>query len=159
MKLSALGIAIFLMTGPVVVADELDDSYQGLQDAVAKKDAAQVKKLAVPLFELVYRDCIAMYGKYGYNPQRAAPYVLYHISLGRPLNYHSMPRHLYWKSQSPSPAAPIPAAGDPALFTRAEGGWAEGLHPVDRFIKNTCEVLCPLNEMTVRCTLRSGIRN
>jgi hypothetical protein len=39
------------MTGPVVVADELDDTYQSLQDAVAKKDAAQVKKLAVPLFE------------------------------------------------------------------------------------------------------------
>ena len=52
MKLSALGIAIFLLAGPVVVADELDDSYQGLQDAVAKKDAAQVKKLAVPLFDL-----------------------------------------------------------------------------------------------------------
>jgi hypothetical protein len=40
------------MTGPVVVADELDDSYQGLQDAVTKKDAAQVKKLAAPVFEL-----------------------------------------------------------------------------------------------------------
>jgi hypothetical protein len=52
MKLSALGIAIFLLTGPVVVADELDDSYQGLQDAVAKKDAAQVKKLAVQACEL-----------------------------------------------------------------------------------------------------------
>jgi hypothetical protein len=47
-----LGIAIFLLTGPVVVADELDDTYQSLQDAVAKKDAAQVKKLAVPLFAL-----------------------------------------------------------------------------------------------------------
>jgi tetratricopeptide (TPR) repeat protein len=35
-----------------VVADELDDTYQSLQDAVAKKDAAQVKKLAVPLFDL-----------------------------------------------------------------------------------------------------------
>jgi hypothetical protein len=52
MKLSVVGIAIFLMTGPVVVADELDDTYQSLQDAVAKKDAAQVKKLAVPLFDL-----------------------------------------------------------------------------------------------------------
>jgi len=52
MKLSVVGIAIFLMTGPVVVADELDDSYQGLQDAVTKKDAAQVKKLAAPVFEL-----------------------------------------------------------------------------------------------------------
>jgi hypothetical protein len=52
MKLSVLGIAIFLMTGPVVVADELDDTYQNLQDAVTKKDAPQVKKLAVPLFAL-----------------------------------------------------------------------------------------------------------
>ena len=52
MRLSVVGIAIFLMTGPVVVADELDDTYQSLQDAVTKKDAAQVKKLAVPLFEL-----------------------------------------------------------------------------------------------------------
>jgi hypothetical protein len=52
MRLSAVGIAIFLMTGPVVVADELDDTYQSLQDAVAKKDAALVKKLAVPLFDL-----------------------------------------------------------------------------------------------------------
>jgi hypothetical protein len=40
------------MTGPVVVADELDDTYQSMQDAVTKKDAALVKKLAVPLFEL-----------------------------------------------------------------------------------------------------------
>jgi hypothetical protein len=52
MKLSALGIAIFLMTGPVVVADELDDSYQSLQDATTKKDAPQVKKLAVQACEL-----------------------------------------------------------------------------------------------------------
>ena len=52
MRLSVVGIAIFLMTGPVVVADELDDTYQSLQDAVTKKDAAQVKKLAVPVFEL-----------------------------------------------------------------------------------------------------------
>jgi tetratricopeptide (TPR) repeat protein len=58
MKLSALGIAIFLMTGPVVVADELDDAYQGLQDAVAKKDIPQIKKLAVQACELA-RKAIA----------------------------------------------------------------------------------------------------
>ena len=52
----------------------------------------------VPLFDLVYRDCIAMYGKYGYDPAQAALYVLQHISLARPLNYHSIPAHLYWKS-------------------------------------------------------------
>jgi len=105
----------------------------------------------VPLFELVYRDCIAMYGKYGYDPQRSAEYVLRHISLGRPLNYHSMPAHLYWtqppaddQSNPPSPQA------DPALFTRADNGWAAGLHPMDRFIKNTYEVLSPLNELTAQ---------
>ncbi|HMD76999.1 MAG TPA: hypothetical protein VKG86_06465 [Terracidiphilus sp.] len=59
MKLSVVGIAIFLMTGPVVVADELDDTYQSLQDAVAKKDAAQVKKLAAPLFELAQKVIVA----------------------------------------------------------------------------------------------------
>ncbi len=66
-------------------------------------DAGLTGKLGasvVPLFELVYRDCIAMYGKYGYDPQRAAGYVLYHISLGRPLNYHSIPAHLYWKREA-----------------------------------------------------------
>ena len=110
---------------------------------------ARLGATVVPLFELVYRDCVAMYGKYGYGPQSAAEYVLHHISIGRPLNYHSVPSHLYWKDAARAPANAQPAAGpDRALFVRADGGWAEGLHPMDRFIKNTCEVLCPLNELT-----------
>src|SRR5208283_3049037 len=49
----------------------------------------------------------------------------------------------------PEPAAPGAAlAGDPGLFVRADGGWAEGLHPADRFLKNTQELLGPLNELT-----------
>ena len=109
----------------------------------------------VPLFELVYRDCIAMYGKYGYDPNRAAQYVLHHISLARPLNYHSMPSHLYWthppsEDKSTTFEASTWSHGDPALFTRAENGWAAGLHPMDRFIKNTYEVLSPLNEITAQ---------
>jgi hypothetical protein len=66
-------------------------------------DKGLLKKLGgtvIPLFEIVYRDCIAMYGKYGYSPERAAEYVLHHISIGRPLNYHSIPPHLYWKQSS-----------------------------------------------------------
>jgi hypothetical protein len=43
--------------------------------------------------------------------------------------------------------------GDPALFTRADGGWAEGMHPVDVFVKNTYEVLSPLNELTARMSM------
>jgi hypothetical protein len=36
------------------------------------------------------------------------------------------------------------------LFTHAENGWAEGLHGMDRFLKNTYEILSPLNELTAR---------
>jgi hypothetical protein len=106
----------------------------------------------VPLFDLVYRDCIAMYGKYGYDPNEAARYVLYHISLGRPLNYHSIPDHLYWKEKVKLKPAPElkPVEEGLNLFTRADHGWGVDLHPMDRFIKNTCEILLPLNELTAR---------
>jgi hypothetical protein len=50
----------------------------------------------------------------------------------------------------PETSVPVESAGDPALFTRADNGWAEGLHPVDRFVKNTYEILSPLNELTAR---------
>jgi hypothetical protein len=105
----------------------------------------------VPMFELVYRDCIAMYGKYGYNINNAAEYVLYHLMLGRPLNYHSIPNHVYWQN-APSAAEPTPGAGlkDAALFVPGENGWTQGLHPADRFLKNTHEILSPLNEITSR---------
>lgn len=50
-----------------------------------------------PFFEMVYRDCIQLYGKYGYDIQQAAPYVLSHLLIARPLNYHNVPPGLYWK--------------------------------------------------------------
>jgi tetratricopeptide (TPR) repeat protein len=54
LKLPALTAAIVLLGGPAVaVADTLDDTYQSLQDAVAKKDAAQVKKLVADASPLV----------------------------------------------------------------------------------------------------------
>lgn len=261
------------------------DFFEGLTGVSGTyyHDANLVAKLGatvVPLFELVYRDCIAMYGKYGYEPSRAAGYVLHHISLGRPLNYHSIPRHLYWKQtveeqerlglrpgvaefnqtgsrefavryrwavdqtvardyrvfvhftdnsgaikfqndHDPSPAVsgwkpgeviqgpftvavpeglkgtftvrmglfrpdsmerallqgrdngersysvgrltvsgdtiefqpqaqPAATPGDAGLFVKADNGWAAGLHPMDRFVKNTYEILSPLNEITSR---------
>jgi hypothetical protein len=117
------------------------------------KVIAQTGGVSIPLFELVYRDCIALYGKYGYDISAAAAYVLYHISIGRTLNYHDIPPHLYWKETSPLPAAPKApqtTGKDPALFSRADHGWAEGLHPTDRFVKNTYEILSPLNELTAQ---------
>jgi hypothetical protein len=107
--------------------------------------------VAIPLFELVYHDAIAAYGKYGYDAARSAEYVLDHMILARPLNYHNIPNHLYWKgAPAPEPAAAPPDGKDPALFLRAENGWAQGMHPADRFLKNTHEVLSPLNEITAK---------
>ena len=261
------------------------DFFEGLTgvSGVSYHDAGLTAKLGatvVPLFELVYRDCIAMYGKYGYEPDRAADYVLHHISLGRPLNYHSIPPHLFWtkpadeqarlglrprvlqlKQTSPkqfqisyawqvdkptstdlmafvhftdgdgnikfqndyepnpglagwatgetiqgpftvdipeglsgtfmircglfdkstgtrallkgrdngqrsyligrlnvsadkvelqSRPAPAPLTPNSDVFVQADNGWAAGLHPMDRFVKNTYEVLSPLNELTAR---------
>ncbi len=136
------------------------DFFEGLtgvsgHDYHDAKLPASLGATVVPLFDLVYRDCIAMYGKYGYDPRQAADYVLHHISLGRPLNYHSIPHHLYWKTpQAPEDqrAADQDAAnpGDPALFTRADNGWAAGRPLIDRFVKNTYEILSPLNELTAR---------
>jgi predicted dehydrogenase len=111
----------------------------------------QVGGAVVPLFELVYRDCIAMYGKYGYDISRSADYVLQHITIARPLNYHEVPPHLYWKGFDTH--SERPSLKPEALFTRADRGWAQGLHPLDRFVKNTAEILSPLNELTARLPL------
>jgi hypothetical protein len=238
----------------------------------------------VPLFELVYRDCIQMYGKYGYDPVQAAEYVLHHVSIGRPLHYHNIPPGLFWKKESrentplalrptvaelkqtgprqfsisyrwevektpneawrvfvhfcdaggdikfqndyappqptsqwlsgevrhgpftvtvteglsgvfnvrlglfdpasgqravltarqdgertvlagkltvrdggiefeAAPPSPVPTPGNPDVFAHADGGWAEGLHPLDRFVKNTHEILSPLNEITSQMSM------
>jgi len=119
-----------------------------------KKLLGEVGGVSVPIFELVYRESIALYGKYGFDIAQSADYVLYHVSIGRPLNYHDVPPHLYWKESSagstPSASASPKMGRDPALFTRAEHGWAEGLHPFDRFVKNTYEILSPLNEITAQ---------
>jgi hypothetical protein len=108
----------------------------------------------VPLFEMVYRDGIVMHGKYGYKFEEAAEYVLHHVSIGRTLNYHSIGSHLYWKTDRMD-EVPFPPEGEPdrACFTRAHNGWAEGMCLTDRFIKNTYEILSPLNELTSRVRL------
>ena len=119
-----------------------------------EKLPAALGATVIPLFEIVYRDGIAMYGKYGYNTRSSAGYVVQHVLLGRPLNYHDIPAHLYWKlpPREDSPAATRPEV-DPAAFMRGDQGWTAGLHPLDRFVKNTYEVLSPLNELTAQLPL------
>jgi hypothetical protein len=111
---------------------------------------AQTGAIAVPLFEMVYRDCMAMYGKYGYDQRAAAEYVLHHVSIGRPLHYHNVPAGLYWKNSSRTDSGDLKPA---AMYTRADGGWGAELHPFDRFVKNTHEILSPVNEITSHARL------
>jgi hypothetical protein len=114
---------------------------------------------SIPLFETVFRDTIALYGKYGFNIMKSAEYVLYHISIGRTLNYHAVPHHLYWKDSNAEAEmrgkqGEAPSGGED-VFTRGDNGWAEGLHPFDRFVKNTYEILSPLHELTAEAQLSS----
>jgi len=138
------------------------DFFEGLTGVSGRgyHDAGLQKKLGaviVPLFEVVYRDCIAAYGKYGYDPATAADYVLHHAAIGRPLHYHDVPSHLYWKESAgadrPRRQAPDPGASagrDPGIFVHGDRGWTAGMHPLDRFVKNTHEILSPLHERTAR---------
>lgn len=98
----------------------------------------------IPFWEMVYHDCQACYGKYGYSEKDAAEYTAHHILTARPLNYHSIPDHLYWKNSPPQEKP----AGDLACYLRSDNGWAAGFYPTDVFLKNTQEVLGPLNLAT-----------
>jgi hypothetical protein len=108
----------------------------------------------VPFFDMVYRDCIAVHGKYGYKPGEMAEQVIHHVAMGRTLYYHSLDAHLYWQDVSTRDELPFPDGPyDPAAFTRAHNGWAEGFCLWDRFIKNTHEVLGPLNALTAEALI------
>lgn len=265
------------------------DFFEGLSGVSGSyyHDANLLKKLGatvVPIFEMVYRDCIQVYGKYGYDIFNAAEYVLHHILIARPLNYHSIPQGLYWlkpprdvsvdaqpsvlsvesvgdgqfrityqwlvskpvdedwrvfvhftdaagnikfqNDHDPTPptskwqpqkviigpltvripegvsgtfdvriglykppqgerarlrgiddgqrryiagklhikagevkfepvSSPKEALPDAGIFVRGDNGWSEGMHPLDRFMKNTHEVLSPLNELTAQVLMSS----
>ena len=106
----------------------------------------------IPFFEMVYHDCQICYGKYGYAAERGAEFVAHHVLCARPLYYHSFPDHLYWKSteNQKKKQTPIP---DVACYTRSDNGWAQGMHPLDVFLKNTHEVLGPLHSATAHSLL------
>lgn len=104
---------------------------------------------SVPFFDMVFHDCIAIYGKYGYHPAEMASQIIRHAAMGRTLYYHSVGDHLYWEDPATRMELPTTSGlADPAIFTRAHNGWAEGFCLWDRFIKNTQEVLGPLNKRT-----------
>jgi len=105
--------------------------------------------IVIPFFEMVYHDCQVAYGKYGYDGSKAAEYVAHHVLCARPLHYHSIPDHLYWKASRTAPP-PDPRG---VSHARCDSGWAESMHPVDVFLKNTQEVLGPLHTATAHQAL------
>lgn len=100
----------------------------------------------IPFWEMVYHDCQICFGKYGYSADQAGQYVAHHVLCARPLHYHSIPDHLYWKDPAKEAKANVPSPQ--AAFARTDQGWAEGLHPTDAFLKTTHEVLGPLHAAT-----------
>jgi hypothetical protein len=104
--------------------------------------------VVVPFWEMVYHDCQICFGKYGYAPEKAAEFVAHHLLCARPLYYHSFPDHLYWKSADAGAAKLGPDDPPLASYARSDDGWAEGMHPLDVFIKNTHETLGPLHHAT-----------
>ncbi|MCL6628097.1 MAG: hypothetical protein K6U00_00675 [Armatimonadetes bacterium] len=105
----------------------------------------------IPLFGMVYNDCIVVYGKYGYDVNTAAPYVLHQLRQGMPLNYHFEPCPLYWK-QPEAGQTPVNVSDGwdqpPSCFARADNGWAQGMCRMDCFLKNTYEITSPLHNIT-----------
>jgi len=77
-----------------------------------------------------------------------AEQVIHHVAMGRTLYYHALGEHLYWQTGTHAELPPPAGALDQAVFTRAHNGWAEGMCLWDRFIKNTHQVLSPLNRLT-----------
>lgn len=82
--------------------------------------------IPLPLFELVYHECIAIYGKYGYDPFEAAPYLLQHALYGRTLHHHDVPPHRYWQQPAGTDRLairPLPPQVEPLGPERFRFAW------------------------------------
>ena len=134
------------------------DFFEGLASVSGRYyhrlDPAALGARVVPFFDMVFHDCIALQGKYGYDPAEMAEQVIHHVAMGRTLYYHALGEHLYWQDPAACAEQPFPEGTyDPAAFTRAHNGWAEGFCLWDRFMKNTHEVLSPLNARTAQALI------
>ena len=106
----------------------------------------------VPLFELVYRECVNLESwPWGSMSVRD---VINTISRGR-MVYLSFPNRDYLRNGfDPEPAADQWSSwwnqfhSEDNPFMRGDRGWGEGLDMYDRLVKNVYEVESPLNELT-----------
>jgi hypothetical protein len=134
------------------------DFFEGLASVSGRYyhrlEPTELGARAVPFFDMVFHDCIAIHGKYGYDPAEMGEQVIHHVAMGRTLYYHALGKHLYWQDPAACVELPFPEGPyDPAVYTRAHNGWAEGLCTWDRFMKNTHEVLGPLYARTAQALI------
>ena len=107
---------------------------------------------AIPLFELVYRECVNLDGwAWGdlYQasvvnciPHGRMPYLPYpqrhYLRDGIDTNVRGQPYQIWW----------LKGYHADNLFLRGDQGWGEDLNWYDRMVKNVYEVTSPLNELT-----------
>jgi hypothetical protein len=99
MKRSLLCVAVLSLSIPCLVsADELDDAYAALKQAVASKDAAKVKQEAAaahaaalkwkapPPADVTDKDAYAARSKYAEEVDTYSEYALYSVAIQSPAN-------------------------------------------------------------------------
>ncbi len=96
----------------------------------------------IPLFPLVFHDCVAMFTHQGDRAGLGdAKKILKHLVYGTMPLYRIEP-HRYWENEIPEPDFSDPNY----CFAKGTNGWGEHKHVRDRFIKNTYEFLSPFAE-------------
>ena len=115
------------------------DYFEGLMSHKTGFNRRNSFSAVVPMFEIVFSDCIPMYGHQSDRPRPDEPEkILDHILYAEmPVYYFG--NHTYWKD---GPTGYEPRSPEKMLY--AQGGG----NSVDQFIKNTYAVLSPLHRMT-----------
>jgi ActR/RegA family two-component response regulator len=117
------------------------DYFEGLMGHRTRYQRPNDNDIVIPLFKLVYNDAIPLYSHQSDRPKPDNPnYILDHI-LYAAMPVYYFPNHRYWTD----PAQEFrPGSDAGARMVFAKGG---KFNLVDQFIKNTYEVLSPLNRI------------
>jgi hypothetical protein len=117
------------------------DYFEGLMGHRTRFQRSSDNDIVIPLFKLVFNDAIPLYSHQSDRPKPDNPvYILDHI-LYAAMPVYYFPNHRYWLD----PAQDFrPGADSAARMVFARGG---RFNLVDQFIKNTYEVLSPLNRI------------
>ena len=120
----------------------VSDYFEGLMSHRTRFQNPDQTDVVIPLFHLVFADCIPIYAHQSDRPRPDNPsYILDHI-LYAEMPVYFFGRHRYWLDPEAHYRPPADA-GDRLVFAR--GG---RFNLIDQFIKNTYEVLSPLHRVT-----------